>query len=461
MESDTWQRGALLGLIQGRYGLRLDSLRPELFTGARKALAKEILSFRQEHGDWPPRSLLDELARKAEGDGDIKPRELRIEARMIATLDPLTVPLVLSEVKSILKRKALQDAAIAVSELAGGEAEHFGKAREITDSALQAAEEAPEPFRFGEGIVERHDDRRASAGVLIAPTGLPSLDRLKGGGLHGGELGLILGPTKRGKSHFLFSFGAAHLLSGGRVFGISLEMRAKKVSCRFDRAITGMDSHEILANPEQYKRIWTAQIPDPSRLKILDFPRYSITVATVADLFKKELDRHGPTLLLLDYGSILRPISTDTRHLEVGRIHEALSSLAQREKMPIWTPFQTNRLACLMSDTGDVRMEHAGESYEAMQHADLIVTLCQNYHDEIRERIRLSVEGSRESASAVIVVDYDWSRTRITEADAPAEPEHKGSENAHPESRSTPTGGSAELPSAGRRRASVPVEPCS
>jgi hypothetical protein len=428
--TETKQRGVFQALLSGKLGVRPDTLRPEFFTGPRRALAEGVLTFRKDHGAWPTKGLLDELARRATGDR----RELRQEARLIAMGDPLLVPLVLNEAREELKKRALEEASVRISELALEPASSHGEARAIIESALSAAEEVSPPFVFGEGVVERHLNPNGTKASVIAPTGFTTLDRIKGGGLFGGELGLILGPTKRGKSQFACYFGASSLLSGLRVLHLTLELRAPLVARRYDRTITGMSSEEIASDPHTFQRIWAAHVKDPTKLQILDYPRYSITTATVGEITKKELDRTGePLLLIVDYGSILRPSKVDTRHQEVGRIHEALSSLCQRENIPCWSPFQTNRFACLMNDSGDIKMEHAGESYEAMQHADLILTLCQNpAHDEPRKRIRISVEGSRESASCIFAVKYDWTRTSIKEDDDGEDPEGGSSAEGNP-----------------------------
>lgn len=403
-----FQRGVLSALINGKLGVRADGLRPEFFTEEREKLAREILTYHEESGRWPIRQILPELARRLGA-------EARVEARSILRCNEQFVDFTVSDAKVALKRRSIDDLSIRFAELSEDPSEFERHARGLLEDCLQTAEDIPPPLNYGDGISDRHEDEAASQGLLVAPTGVPTIDRAKGGGLIAGEVGIIMGPTKRGKSHVAIVFGAQALIAGHPVLHITLEMRDIFVAKRYDRSITGMTSEEIRATPKEYEKIWGKTIPRPDLLHIRQYPRYGLSCQGVEDLLKRKLDEWGrPCLLVVDYGSLLKPVKADSRHLEVAKIHGDLSAVAMRHKVPCWTPYQTNR-AGLMESSGEIGMEHAGASFEALQHVDLILTLDQDSEDRRKEQMHLNMEGSRESSNAWCTVKYDWARTQVEE----------------------------------------------
>ena len=404
-----FQRGVLSALISGKLGVRGDSLRPEFFTDEREKLAHEMLTYHAENGRWPTRMILNEIARPMGSPA-------RVEARSILRVDEQFKNFAVKDAKVELKRRAIDELSLRVAELGDDPTEFERLARGLLEDCLQTAEDIPAPLSFGEGIAARHEDEAAAKGLLVCPTGVPTIDQAKGGGLIGGEVGIIMGPTKRGKSHVAICFGAAALRAGHPVLHVTLEMRDVFVAKRYDRSLTGMTSEEIRARPEEYTRVWNQEISSPELLHIRQYPRYGLSVQGVEDLLKRKLDEwQQPCLLIVDYGALLKPIKADSRHLEVSRIHGDLSAICMRNgPVPCWTPYQTNR-AGLLEATGEIGMEHAGSSFEALQHVDLILTLNQDAEDKRKERMQLNMEGSRESANVWCTVQTDWSRTQVEE----------------------------------------------
>jgi len=404
-----FQRGVLSALIGGKLGLRADSLRPEFFTEEREKLAREMLQHHRESGRWPTRMILSEIARPLG-------KEVRVETRKVLQVDDQFRDFTITDAKIALKRRAIDELSIRIAELSDDPSEFERISRGLLEDTINTAENVPPPLDYGKGIWDRHEDEAASQGLLVAPMGIPTLDNAKGGGLVAGEVGVIMGPTKRGKSHVAISFGARTLRAGHPVLHVTLEMRDIFVAKRYDRTITGMTSEEIQANPNGYKAAWSREVPDPSKLCIRQYPRYGLSIQGLEDLLKRKLDEWGePCLLVVDYAALMTPSKQDRRDLEISKIHGDLSAICMRNgPVPCWTPFQSNR-AGLMESSGEVGMEHAGGSYEALQHLDLILTLNQDSEDKRKERMHLSMEGSRESAAAWCTVQIDWSRTQMEE----------------------------------------------
>lgn len=400
--SAEFQRAVVAALLDGKLGLREDTVSPEVFTEDRKEIAEAILSFRKERGAWPPRSFLPELC-PAQNE----------EARRIIGVMPQVRDHVAAMAAAALQQEALRYLAIEIAEAADTPGDWSGL-RSRLEYALNTAKPYSPPFQYGVGVADRHIEAQAAQGRFRAPYGLRSLDQASGGGLGPGEMGLILGPTKAGKSHIAVHFGVQTLLAGGRVLHLTLELMEAALARRYDRALTGLTKDEILGNLPKFVERYGEVMPNPDNLQIQFFPKRSISAHQVGDLIRKTLDVWGqPGLVIIDYASLLAPPTADARHMEVGRIHETICSFAQTERIPIWSPFQTNRLP-LVSE-GDVSMGHAGESYEAMQHVDMVLAINQSPSDKLKNRLRLHMEGARDTASAIAVCQCDWGLSRLTE----------------------------------------------
>jgi replicative DNA helicase len=173
-----------------------------------------------------------------------------------------------------------------------------------------------------------------------------------------------------------------------------------------------------MGDPAKFGSVHKERIRQPDHLYLQGFPRYGITTSGISTLVRRKLDEWGaPALVVVDYGAILRPEKPDARHAEIGKIHEQLSSLAQTEQVPLWTPFQSNRQALINEAGAEVRLEHAGDSYEATQHADCIIALCQTKQEENQKRARFNVVKARESVKATVYLNIDWAKSCMEERD--------------------------------------------
>lgn len=397
-----FQRSLLAAAIEGRLGQNPDILRPALFHDSVEPVARAIREFRKEHGLWPGRKVLPEIVHEDDLHEAKKVAKVGMDQRVHAE----------AEGRVALRHRALEEFFVQGAEFLD-HPEVWDKFPAMLSDALRCASRAPDPYRYGEGIQERHAPEKPITGVWRAPTGIEPFDRAMGGGLAQGELGLIMAPSKRGKSHMGVWFGSRAVLAGRKVLHITLELRDRILARRYDRCFSDMDAYAIEENPDELERRVREAVPDPEALQIVSAPRYSLSVSDVAEVLEAHTDRWGERpVLVVDYGSILRYDRTLPRHQALGRVHEELSSLAMERTIPIWTPFQSNRQG--LSEAGDsLGLEHAGDSFEAMQHADVIMTMNQSKQDRTKGRMRLDLTGMRDGHEAQVIVTPDWSRSRL------------------------------------------------
>lgn len=390
-------RAAVFGSLNGT----AKYLNTTLFTGPRQKLYDVLLNHHATYGTWPEYSVVPDLVRD-------EPDTLA-EFRQVLLVRKDTELLAADKLVPIMRQRALEIASIDMAGLAESGEFTDSSVRDCVDRALSVGKAITE-FSYASGIEARHSSNVAAK--YTAPTGIADLDAVLAGGLRAGSLGLIMGPTKRGKSHVAVAFGVASLVTKRPVLHLTLELSPEETACRYDRSILRKDKWELLQCLKDADKLIRKRV-DPTRLALKHGYRFSLGTAGVRDYCKKQLDTWGePFTCIVDYGALLKPSGEDARHAQIGRIHEELSGIAQELQIPIWTPYQTNRQALKQEkEAHSIGLDNAGDSYESVQHADLILGLQQSPDDWVANRLRIMVLGARDCGTGEVVVAPDWSRS--------------------------------------------------
>lgn len=264
--------------------------------------------------------------------------------------------------------------------------------------------------------------------LSTVPTGWSHVDHALGGGLSGGELGVIMAPPNRGKSQALanIAFNATtHLVASdnidGRAYRVvfyTLEMATRKILKRLDRRAVGCNARQLTAVPDEFvaklKRQHAMLRAPSGDILIKQFPTRTMSL----DDIRSHLDAietsfsYVPDLIVVDYGDIMRATRRlgETRH-EQASCFEDLRTLAGERDVPVWTATQTNRAGV---SKRVIRMEDIAESYEKTNVADVIITLCQTPEEEADGRMRLFFAKLRDGqARRTVTASFDFSRTLI------------------------------------------------
>lgn len=235
------------------------------------------------------------------------------------------------------------------------------------------------------GLVLKDDASWAYDVVLDAkaPTGIMHLDLMLGGGLTGGELGIIMAGTNVGKTMTLVNIGsgASSIMSKCNVAHVSAELYANEVAKRYAartlfRWIKREDdpSEYVMEFQEAARRIM------PGNVYIKEYPSETATVADIdAYLERLKLADVRIDLLIVDYpGELAQPQGKDSWQ-GLATIYAQLRVLAKKWDIPVWGAAQTTRSALSrpLVDVNDM-----GESYKAAQKADIVLALCQTKAEE-------------------------------------------------------------------------------
>ncbi len=197
-------------------------------------------------------------------------------------------------------------------------------------------------------------ERDEVEGVIpeVFPTGLGTLDRHMGGGLHRGEMAVVGGETGSGKSALLVQATAACADAGYPVIYLSLEMSRRDIFNRIAAAASG------IAQDHSYFR--HAQC-NAAALPITIHDNVSC-LADICTAIRTATRRGEASVAVVDYLQLVEAPG-DSRELAVSETARKLKTMALAEKIVVLTASQLN-------DDGRLR-----ESRAIGHHADHVLAI--------------------------------------------------------------------------------------
>lgn len=251
-------------------------------------------------------------------------------------------------------------------------------------------------------------------------TGLRALDRVLGGGLGDGELGIVMSPTGYGKSFFLNTVGTFALYAQKKVIHVTLELSCQKALRRYESLITKQTKHELFAHSDRAARklARARRLTAPADVRVEERPTRGLTVDELRALITQVSVGEGfePDMLVVDYADIMRPTpySKDEKGYEMlATIYERLRGLAQEFDIPIWTGSQATRKS--MGHEIITVADIAG-AFAKAQIADVVIAICRTTQELRASKGRFFVGKNRDNpAYKVIPFEEDFDRARFWE----------------------------------------------
>jgi archaellum biogenesis ATPase FlaH len=240
---------------------------------------------------------------------------------------------------------------------------------------------------YGDGLERRLDRYRRGDGISRIPTGFPTLDKVTRGGLGTGELGVIVGLAKGGKSTLLVNIGAAAMIHGKSVLHVSLENSKDLTEEKYDSRFTGLTPAEILNDPGSLESLVSHLGP----LRVLYRPMKTLDCSGLLGLTQL----YKPDILLVDYAARMRAASHRTElRFELAEIFEGLRKIAGVCGIPVWTAHQANRPNPEFP-SDQIGMERISECFEVAGVVDLAISVNQSDQEEIEDMGRIFVMANR------------------------------------------------------------------
>jgi RecA/RadA recombinase len=268
---------------------------------------------------------------------------------------------------------------------------------------------------LGHDFIEDFDSRFINIRRNTISTGITELDKrdILNGGLGNGEIGVVVGNTGTGKSHFLVDRGAAALLQGKNVLHYTFELSETAVGIRYDSNLCDISSGDVVDS----KNIIKAKYENMNlgRLIIKEYPTGSATVMTIrAHIEKLILKGFEPDIILVDYADVMRSTRKfDSLRHELKLIYEELRNLAMDISIPIWTASQANR-ASANSDV--VGLENMSEAYGKAMVADIVLSISRKPVEKASGHARLFIAKNRAGRDGIVfnmIMDTSKSKFNI------------------------------------------------
>lgn len=274
----------------------------------------------------------------------------------------------------------------------------YGEIKQVVDKAMKAGQ----PRNIGHNWKEDIAVRLAGISRTTVATGWDSIDVLIGGGLSGGELGVIAAPSGIGKSWALSTIGANAAKAGKRVVHYTLELNENYVGLRYDTIFTGIEPGQITQHPETVQQMVNSITGD---IIIKYYPARSVTVHTIAaHLEHLTTNNLKPDIMLVDYADLMRSIDrADARYQELGAIYEELRGLCGELNIPCWTASQTQR-SSIQEDV--IQADKISESYNKIMTADLVISLSRKLEDKANHTGRAHIIKNRFGADGITFPMY-------------------------------------------------------
>jgi RecA/RadA recombinase len=263
----------------------------------------------------------------------------------------------------------------------------YGEIKVLVDSALRSGQ----PKTVGHDWKKDFEKRLMKDARDTVPTGWDAIDTLIGGGLAGGELGVIIAPSGVGKSWALATIGANALKAGKKVVHYTLELNENYVGLRYDTIYTGIEPGKIPEHPEMIKEL-VEKISGEIIIKY--YPARTITSHTIqAHIQQMASLGFKPDLIIVDYADLMSAnAKTDARYQELGAVYEELRGLAGELQIPIWTASQTQRSA-LQDEV--IQADKIAESYSKIMTADLVISISRKLEDKVHKTGRAHIIKNR------------------------------------------------------------------
>ena len=309
----------------------------------------------------------------------------------------VNVPFVLDELNRYVRSKKLEVLFKDSFELAKS-GEDIDTAKVVSDIFKIQTESLNDKHIFGVGIEESEYLIEKASHRRTVPTNLFFLNEILGGGLHSGELGVLLAPPNHGKSMGLLNFAVYAWLKKYNVLYITLEMLEYSILRRVMMLLAGalkmnVDSNVVRTLSERLQK----------RFMVLYRPVNSITVEYVYSIYH-QAEAYGIKFdaIYVDYADLLKSSSVyKDKRFEFAHIFSSLKAQAQILDIPIWTATQTNR-GGLKTETVD--MSHASESIDKMFISDVVLSLCGKIQAE--QVLKMFLTKHREGRSDVFIDAY-------------------------------------------------------
>jgi len=208
------------------------------------------------------------------------------------------------------------------------------------------------------------------------------------GGYGDGDLVLVFGNPKGGKSWVTIAMAAEALKLGYNIVFYALELGENYVGKRFDACLTGIPVDELDKHRDKVEEI-LSEIP--GQLVIKEYPPKRASLNTIESHIEKL--EFEPDAIFIDYLDLLsNRKSRSERNDDIDDVYTDAKGLANELKIHIISPSQANR-----SGAGQAILEstHIAGSFDKIMIGDIVISLSRGRIDRLEGTGRWHFMGNR------------------------------------------------------------------
>lgn len=376
-------------------------------------LAGKYFAYSKKYKDFPTLNLLVTIIKddlKNGSDVILRDQIIDLLQRIKTNPDSGDLPFIKEKSLDFCRKQALKSAIEKAIDLVSTE-----KYESIVEVIRDAVSVGTTPS-VGHDFMNDFEARFIRLKREVVPTGMEQLDKkeILQGGLGRGEIGVVVGNTGTGKSHFLVNLGCNAMREGKNVLHYTFELSENAVAVRYDSNLCDMNSNEVLDSKDSIIKKYSEM--KLGRLFIKEYPTSTCTVHMIRNHVEKlSLKGFIPDVILIDYADIMRSSRQyDSLRHELKLIYEELRGLATELKIPIWTASQANRDS---SNSEIVGLESMSEAYGKAMVADVILTISRRSHEKASGQGRLFVAKNRAGRDGLVypvLIDTSRSVFKVT-----------------------------------------------
>ncbi len=315
-------------------------------------------------------------------DNEVLQISIKEQLREAYRLSEEDLQYVMEEFSNFCKNQQLKKALLtSVDFLNAGD---YDSIRTMIDNALKAGQDKNIGHEYDKDIETRY--RENSRNVIPFPW--ESFNNITQGGYGDGDLVLIFGNPKGGKSWAVMSMAAHAVKLGYNVVFYALELGETYVGKRFDAIFSQIPVDDL---DNKRKHIENVVSNLPGKLVIKEYSPKRANLNTIESHLSK-LD-FKPDVIFIDYLDLL---SNRKKRLEkkddIDDVYTDAKGLAKELKIPIISPSQANRSG---ANVAILESTHIASSFEKLMIADIVISLSRTRVDRLEGTGRWHFMGNR------------------------------------------------------------------
>lgn len=300
-------------------------------------------------------------------------------------------------VSEFARNQAVETALMASVDLL--DKKDFPKIQEVMSNALGVgANEDIGSYDHEENMEARLERRRELLAGTAMPTGIStghidmdrSLNPHRGFGR--GELSLIMGGAKSGKTTAMIHFGVKAAKAGHNVLYASCEVSNEIIADRIDANICGIPVKELKQRiPETESKLKAFYAGTKGKILSHQYPSGTLTPSQLRRLIKRYRSKGVIfDMIIVDYADIM---TSDSHHKEerhkLNEIYLALRAISSEENAAVLTATQSTRTGQKKAQNGVADETDLAEDFNKARHCDVMFSINQSEQNRMDNEVRL------------------------------------------------------------------------